>query len=61
MIRTGIKLLAAALLGAAALSAQADTYPSRPIKVVSPFPAGGATDVLTRCWPNAWPRIWASP
>lgn len=48
MIRTGIKLLAAALLGAAALSAQADTYPSRPIKVVSPFPAGGATDVLTR-------------
>lgn len=48
MIRTGIKLLAAALLGAAALNAQADTYPSRPIKVVSPFPAGGATDVLTR-------------
>ena len=45
MIRTGIKLLAAALLGARPLSAQADTYPSRPIKVVSPFPAGGATDV----------------
>ena len=48
MMRTSFKLLAALVLGAAALSAQADTYPSRPIKVISPFPAGGATDVLTR-------------
>ena len=49
MIRKRNKFLAALLLGMAALgSAQADTYPSRPIKVVSPFPAGGATDVLTR-------------
>ncbi|WP_251863141.1 tripartite tricarboxylate transporter substrate binding protein [Achromobacter sp. Marseille-Q4962] len=48
MIRTGLKLLATLMLSAAALGAQADTYPSRPIKVVSPFPAGGATDVLTR-------------
>ena len=48
MIRTSIKLLATVLLSAAALGAQPDTYPARPIKVVSPFPAGGATDVLTR-------------
>lgn len=48
MMRTSFKLLATLVLGAAALSAQADTYPSRPIKVISPFPAGGATDVLTR-------------
>lgn len=48
MMRKSFKLLATLVLGAAALSAQADTYPSRPIKVISPFPAGGATDVLTR-------------
>ncbi len=48
MIRTGLKVFAALLISAAAGGASADTYPSRPIKVVSPFPAGGATDVLTR-------------
>ncbi|WP_459618106.1 Bug family tripartite tricarboxylate transporter substrate binding protein [Bordetella sp. 2513F-2] len=49
MLRTGIKLAASLLLSACAVSAvAADAYPTRPITVVSPFPAGGATDVLTR-------------
>src|SRR5262245_32912699 len=39
--------------GAAALSAVsgiawAQTYPSRPITIVAPFPAGGATDIVSR-------------
>jgi tripartite-type tricarboxylate transporter receptor subunit TctC len=29
-------------------SAQAQTYPSRPITIVAPFPAGGATDIVSR-------------
>lgn len=49
MLRYGIKLLAATLLSAAsATAAFAAGYPERPITVVTPFPAGGATDVLTR-------------
>ena len=44
-----MRLFAAAfaLLGAIA-SAQAQTYPSRPITVVVPFPAGGPSDVVAR-------------
>src|SRR5262245_29396241 len=39
--------------GAAALPtvlriARAQTYPSRPITIVAPFPAGGATDIVSR-------------
>src|ERR1700746_1970393 len=36
--------IAATLVG----SAQAQTYPSRPVTIVVPFPAGGPTDTLAR-------------
>ena len=45
-------LLAAAICAAgtlyAAVSAQAETYPNRPIKVIVPFPPGGPTDGMAR-------------
>ncbi|MFN3630011.1 MAG: Bug family tripartite tricarboxylate transporter substrate binding protein [Casimicrobiaceae bacterium] len=45
----GAATLAVALSGAFAGSAAlAQTYPSRPIKFIVPFPAGSATDVLGR-------------
>jgi tripartite-type tricarboxylate transporter receptor subunit TctC len=46
--RTVLSLLTAAGVGLGALAAQAQTYPSRPIKVVVPFAAGGPLDLVAR-------------
>ncbi len=39
---------ALALIVAGIANAAADTFPSRPISIVVPFPAGGPTDTLGR-------------
>ena len=39
-------LSAMAVLGAA--PALADTFPSKPVTLIAPFPPGGSTDVLAR-------------
>lgn len=44
LYRGVVSLVACALVG----SAFAQDYPSKPVRVVVPFPAGGGTDILTR-------------
>ena len=43
-----MRILAAVSLVAASWAAQADTFPSKPIKFVVPYPPGGASDVTAR-------------
>lgn len=45
---THIAFASSAVLGVTQLAHAQDAYPSKSIKVVVPFPAGGATDILTR-------------
>src|SRR5947199_5391836 len=58
---TAVALLASitvTALCASAHQASADSYPSRRITFVVPYPAGGATDVLARLLANKLQESW---
>lgn len=55
------KLLVACLLAAVALTAAAQTYPNKPIRLVVPFPPGAATDTIGRAFGNAVSQALGQP
>jgi tripartite-type tricarboxylate transporter receptor subunit TctC len=57
---TGAGLMLAALL-ALSPGAQAQDYPSRAVKIIVPFPAGGTADVMPRVFGDWLARKWGQP
>ena len=43
-----VRIAVLALLGALSLAAAAQEFPSRPVTIVTPFPAGSISDVVSR-------------
>lgn len=59
--RQVLAMMAAAAAVAVAPAAQADTYPSKPIRLVVGFPTGGAPDTLARIVSEKISSSWGQP
>jgi tripartite-type tricarboxylate transporter receptor subunit TctC len=59
------RLMVAAMVLVAALMAappaRAQDYPSRPVKIIVPFPAGGTADVMPRVFSEWLAKKWGQP
>jgi tripartite-type tricarboxylate transporter receptor subunit TctC len=61
MKKAWLKLVSAAAVGLIALSALAQEYPSKPIKMIVPFPPGGTSDVMGRMMADELGKILKQP
>src|SRR5882757_10015423 len=65
IFRFGCRLIGAVIAGAAMLAAlpavRAEDYPTRPVKIIVPFPAGGTADVMPRIFSDWLSKKWGQP
>lgn len=61
MINNIMRLLAAAFAMVLAAPAFGQAYPSRPVKLIVPFTAGSATDILARTVGQKLTELWNQP
>jgi tripartite-type tricarboxylate transporter receptor subunit TctC len=43
------------------LSVNAQNFPSKPIRIIVPFPVGGIADIYSRLVGNRWTELWGQP
>ena len=55
------RLLAAAALASSLLTAHAQSWPSKPVRIIVPFPPGGTTDIVARSLGAELQKMWQQP
>ncbi len=53
--------IASVLLGLATATGAQPTYPAKPIRIISPYPAGGTTDIMARLVAPKFTESWGQP
>src|SRR5258708_3983008 len=56
-----LAISAALMVGTAAAQERPEAFPTRPVKIVVPFPAGGPTDILARVITQRLSEVWGQP